>query len=66
MSAYARIILRYLAMFLIAKGVFSPELGDAIASDPDILMLVQVVTGGVVALAAEAWYGIAKRLGWST
>ena len=66
MTTYIRIGLRYLAMFLVMKGVLAPELGDAIATDPDILMAAQVIAGAVSALVAELWYKLAKKYGWST
>lgn len=66
MDVLIRILLRYLAMFLVAKGFFSPELGDLFASDPDILSIAQVVVGLVAGLVAEGWYVIAKRFGWRT
>lgn len=66
MDVLIRILLRYFAMFLVAKGFFSPELGDLFGSDPDILAMAQVVAGLVAGLVAEGWYVIAKRFGWRT
>lgn len=66
MGVLTRILLRYIAMLLVAKGFFSPELGDLFASDPDILMAAQVASGAVVAAAVEGWYYLAKRFGWPT
>lgn len=66
MDVLIRIILRYFAMFLVAKGFFSPELGDLFASDPDILMVTQIVGGLAAGFIAEGWYLVARRMGWST
>ena len=52
-----RIGLRYLGMFLIAKGVFDQTTADSVFSDP---ALVEIVAGGVSAAVAEIGYAIAK------
>lgn len=64
MGVLIRIILRYLAAFLVAKGVFSPDIGDLFAYDPDILLAVQVAAGVVSAAVAETYYYLARRFGW--
>lgn len=56
----ARILLRYGAMALIMHGFMSQDVGNSIASDPDIQMLV----GGGLAAVAEGFYIIAQKLGW--
>lgn len=66
MDVLIRILLRYFAMLLVAKGILHPELGDLFASDPDILMAVQVVAGVVAGVVAEGWYLVARRMGWRT
>lgn len=60
-----RIGLRYLAMLLISKGIFSPELGNTIVADPDVLAAVQVGVGTAIAAATEAWYWAARKFGWA-
>lgn len=57
-----RIALRYLAAALVAHGWLSPEDGSMLAMDPD----VQMMAGAAVGAAVEAWYAIAKRMGWAT
>ena len=52
-----RILLRYVAGALIAKGIIAPEIGAAMTSDPEF---VQVVAGVAVALITEAGFVIAK------
>lgn len=66
MDVLIRIILRYFAMLLVAKGILHPELGDLFASDPEILAMVQVVAGVLAGVVAECWYFLAKRFGWRT
>lgn len=55
-----RIALRYLGMFLIAKGVFAPETADSVFADP---ALVEIVAGVASAVIAEAGYALAKWRG---
>lgn len=57
----ARIALRYLAGGLVAWGYIERQLGEQIATDPDLLMLV----GAGMAVAVEAFYALAKKKGWS-
>jgi hypothetical protein len=52
-----RIALRYLGMFLIAKGVFDPQTADSVFSDP---ALVEIVVGVVSAAVAEIGYAVSK------
>lgn len=66
MDVLARIVLRYGAGFLVAKGVFLPEWGNALAADPEILAWTQIGLGVVAAGAVEAWYWLARKLGWNT
>lgn len=65
MSVVIRITLRYLAAALVAKGVFSPDVGNLLSNDPDISMMVEIAAGAVIGLSAEAWYYLANRFGWA-
>lgn len=58
-AAIARIILRYLIGFSFAG---STEIGQMISTDPDIIMAL----AGVIGVAIEAFYILAKKKGWST
>ena len=66
MSVYVRIFLRYAAGFLIAKGILSQDLGDALAGDPDIIAAAETLAGFGVAVATEWYYRAAKKFGWPT
>lgn len=66
MGAIVRILLRYVAGALVAKGVFSPELGDFITADPEIEMAVQIGLGILIGAITEYAYALAKRWGWAT
>ena len=55
----ARIILRY----IVGAGVMgSAQIGNQIAADPDLVLVVSLIIGGVV----ETLYAISKRKGWNT
>lgn len=63
-AVIARIVLRYLAGILVAKGILAPEEGLQVASDPDIAMAAQIAAGAAVGALSEAWYYVARRMGW--
>lgn len=65
LSPYMRIGLRYLAAYLVAKGLFDPELAKLIVADPELAMLVQTALGAAIAATAEGWYALAQRYGWA-
>lgn len=65
-AVIARIALRYLAGFLVAKGLLAPDVGGGLATDPDVLNVVSTVAGLAIAAASEGWYFLAKRFGWGT
>lgn len=58
----ARILLRYLAGYLILKGVLPEDLARMIENDPEIAAVV----GALIAAGVESLYAVAKRLGWKT
>jgi len=60
-----RILLRYGSGFLAAKGLLAPEVGVELAEDPDINMLLQVLSGIVAGAAAEGFYYLARKFGWA-
>jgi len=53
----ARIILRYGIGYMVGS-----QAGDALALDPDAVMMLSLALGAVV----EGAYTLAKRKGWST
>lgn len=58
----ARILLRYISGALVAYGLIGEGVGNQIATDPDLAILV----GAGVGLMVELGYVTAKRLGWAT
>lgn len=65
MSVTLRILLRYLAALLVAKGLIAPEMGDLLAVDPDIVTGLEAVLGVMIGAAVEGWYVLARRFGWA-
>lgn len=55
--AITRIILRYASAILAAKGIGS----GALATDPDVLAVLEVVVGGLMAIGVELWHGLEVR-----
>lgn len=56
-----RIVLRYAAGVLLAKGLLPQEIADMIANDPELAAMVGV---GIMA-GVEGFYVLARRFGWS-
>lgn len=65
-AVLARIILRYLAGALVAKGLMSIDDVSTALTDPDVTALTEMAIGAGLAVATETAYALAKRLGWST
>lgn len=71
-SAIVRIIMRYAAGALIAKGMVDADLGRMLATDKDVFTLltplvdvaVATLPGMIVGAASEGWYWMAKKFGW--
>lgn len=60
--AYVRVGLRYLAGYLVLKGVLPEEIARIIEEDPELAAAVGVGIAAVV----EWLYAKAKKLGWRT
>lgn len=58
----ARILLRYLAGYLLIKGLLPEDVARMIENDPEIAAAV----GALIAAGVESLYAVAKRLGWKT
>ena len=65
-GAIARILLRYLAGVLVARGLLMESDGNMFASDPDIAALMEMGVGVALGAISEGWYVVAKRMGWNT
>lgn len=64
-AVVVRILLRYAAGALVAKGVIGSDATGSILSDPDVIKVAEVALGAGLGLASEAWYYAARRLGWA-
>jgi hypothetical protein len=72
MGPIIRIALRYVAGFLVAKGV-DQATANMVATDPDFLALVTSVAteaftlaGAAIVVATEWAYARARKWGWAT
>ncbi len=61
-----RILLRYLAGILVAKGLLAPDLGSGLATDPDVVNVATAGAGIALGALSEGWYWLARRFGWGT
>ena len=59
-SVIARILLRYAAGALVAKGLVDSDLGRTLSTDVDL----QMVAGVGLGLVSEFWYKAARKFGW--
>lgn len=65
MAPFIRIFLRYVTLPLLAMGLILPEEQQAIIADPDLVSYACAGLGFLAPLAAEGWYLLARRFGWS-
>lgn len=62
-AVIARIALRYISGALVIKGLLPADSG--IATDPDVINLIEVALGLAIGVATEGWYMLARRMGWA-
>lgn len=65
MSVFIRILLRYGAGFLIARGFLGENDGNMLAADPEVAAALELAAGTALGVVSEVWYMIARRLGWA-
>lgn len=63
-GVFARILLRYLAAVLVARGFMTDDIGTMLTGDADVLSAVTAGLGLVMAAAVEGWYVLARKFGW--
>lgn len=61
-----RIFLRWLAGFLVAKGLFAPDDAQMLTADPELERTIVAGLGLAAGAVAEGWFYLAKRFGWNT
>lgn len=54
--------MRYLAGYLVLKGILPQEIADTIEQDPELAGAI----GALIAVAVEGVYALARRLNWRT
>lgn len=62
-AVIARIALRYISGALVIKGLLPADSG--IATDPDVINLIEVALGLAIGASTEGWYMLARRMGWA-
>lgn len=62
-SQIVRILVRYLAGFLVAKGLVDAGTGDALAADETLISSIEIAIGGGLALLNETWFARAIKKG---
>lgn len=65
-GALARILARYGVGALALWGVVSPGMAEAVASDPDVQLVLNVALAAAVSVVVEGYYKVAKHMGWPT
>ncbi len=58
---FIRIFLRYLAGYLVLKGLVPQDMANQIAADPDIAAAL----GLTVMVGVEGFYFLAHKFGWA-
>ena len=59
-APFVRIMLRYVAGFLIAKGIAS----KATLADPDLAVGLCYGAAAILSLISEVWYRMARKKDW--
>jgi hypothetical protein len=60
LSPLIRILLRYVAGYLVFRQMLPPELADLIANDPQLAAMI----GGGIVFCVEGFYVLARKFGW--
>lgn len=59
---YLRLALRYVAGYLVLKGILPQEIATAIEQDPELAGAI----GALITVCVEGAYALARRMGWRT
>lgn len=59
---YLRLVLRYVAGYLVLKGLLPQEIATMIEQDPELAGAI----GALIMVCVEGFYALARRLGWRT
>lgn len=64
-AVVARIVLRYGAGALVAKGLLDADTAAGLSSDQDLIAVAQVAAGAAIGVGTEVAYWLARKFGWS-
>ncbi|TRL39821.1 hypothetical protein [Rhizobium straminoryzae] len=64
-AVFARILLRYAAGALVARGLLDIDTAAGISTDQDLAAVAQIAIGAGMGAATEIYYALARRFGWS-
>lgn len=59
---YLRLALRYVAGYLVFKGILPQEIATAIEQDPELAGAI----GALIMVCVEGAYALARKLNWRT
>ncbi len=57
-ATFARIVLRYVAMFLVTKGILDQGVADTLSGDLELMAALEMLIGLGVAAAVEVWHWV--------
>lgn len=63
-AVIARIVLRYGAGVLVARGLLGADDASTFTADPDLQMVLETGAGLAISAATEGWYWLAHKFGW--
>lgn len=61
MSVFIRILLRYIAMALVTKGWLSADDAASISGDQELISMIEMGLGAVLASITEVWHWIERK-----
>lgn len=59
-----RIVMRYFAGVLVARGLLGADDATSFSTDPDIQMVLETGAGLAIGAAVEGWHWLARKFGW--
>lgn len=66
MTVIIRILLYIVAGYLLRGGWIPQDFADDISNNDELLSLLEVGAGMVIAAGTALWWRLAKRFGWKT
>lgn len=66
MEVFIRLLMRYIAGSLLAKGLIDAAMAHQLATDQEVIAALQIIIAFAFGAVAEGWYYLAKKFGWRT